>query len=68
MNGEYLDCKILSAVMMSHLNSLNFFLWELNPFVPNLFTVGWDFTDSDYSVKGPSDYLIQSPCKSVQYE
>ena len=60
---------------MSHLNSLNFFLWELNPFGPNLFRFGWDFIDSDNfegqkskALKYPSDYLIQPPGKSVQCE
>ena len=33
--------------MMRHLNSLNYFPWELNPFGPNLFTFGQDLTDSD---------------------
>ena len=44
--ANILIAKMLS-VMMSHLNSLNFFLWELNPFGPKLFTFSWDFTDSD---------------------
>ena len=63
------------SVMISHLNNLNYFLWELNLFGPNLFTFGWDFTDSDNLegqrskvLKYPSDYLIQPPGKSVQHE
>ena len=56
-------------VIMSHLNSLTIFLWELNPFEPihvwlGLFTFGWDFIESD-NFEGqrsnvliyPSDYL-----------
>ena len=61
--------------MMSHLNSLNYFLWEMNPFGPNLFMIGWDFTDSDNFesqrskvLKYPLDYLIQPPGKPVHYE
>ena len=54
------------SVMMSHLNSLNY---------PNLFTFGWNFIDSDNFesqrskvLKYTSDYLIQPPGKSDQYE
>ena len=61
--------------MMSHLNSLTFFLWDLNPSGPNLFTFGWGFIDSDNFeaqrskvLKYPSYYLIQPPGKSVQFE
>ena len=63
------------SVMMRHSNSLNYFLWELSPFGRNLFMFGWDFTNSDNFegqrskvLKYPSDYLIQPPGKSVQYE
>ena len=54
---------------------LTIFLWELNPFGTNLFRSGWDFVDSDnfegqrsIVLKYPSDYLIQPPGKSIQYE
>ena len=60
---------------MRHLNSLNYFLWELSPFGPNLFMFGWEFIESDNFegqrsnvLKSPSDYLIQSPGKPIQYE
>ena len=46
LKADCTDFKMLS-VMMSHLNSLNYFSLGLNPFGPNLFTFGWDFTDSD---------------------
>ena len=62
-------------VQMIHLYSLNYFLWELNPFGSNLFTFGWDFIDSDNFegqrsnvLKYPSDHLIHPPAKPIHYE
>ena len=60
---------------MSHLNSLNYFSLELNPFGPNLFRFGWDFTGSDNFegqrsnvIRYPSNYPIQPQGKPIHYE
>ena len=65
------------AVMMRHLNSLNYFslgiefLWTQSIHV----CIGWDFTDSDNVagqrsnvLKYPSDYLFDPPAKPIHYE
>ena len=46
LNGEYLDCKMLS-VMMSHLNSLNYFSLGIESLWTQPFIFGWDFIDND---------------------
>ena len=63
------------SVMMRHLNSLNYFSLEIEPFGPNLFMFGWDVIDSDNfdgqrlnGLKYLSDYLIQPPGKPVHFE
>ena len=44
--GKDLDCKVLS-VKMKHLNIFKYIFLESNLFGPELFTLSWDFIDSD---------------------